>query len=122
MKKMMMILVSLLMVSAATFAADDKKTNNVEPFEGVSVNAPVRIRFVYGEDYKVDVTSADSLAATAIRMVVEDGVLKIRPVDGNEELKDVCVTIVSPTEPRLSVGRHLEVKSTARNSRTLASR
>ncbi len=118
MKKMMMILVGAIMMCASSFAADRKM--NVEPFEGVNVNAPVRVRFVYGEEYKVDVQSADSLAASAIRMVVEDGVLKIRAVDDGEVLNDVCVTVVSPVEPRLSVGRHMEVKDTAPEVRMLA--
>ncbi len=115
--KKMMILVSAVMMSAISFAAEKM---NVEPFEGVSVNAPVRVRFVCGEEYKVDVQSADSLAASAIRMNVEDGVLKIRSLDESETAGEVCVTVVSPVEPRLSVGRNLEVKSTVRDARTTA--
>ncbi len=120
MKKMMMILVSAVMMCATAFAAE--KNSNVEPFEGVSVNAPVRVRFVYGEEYKVDVQSTDSLAVSAIRMTVKDGVLKIRSLDGDETESDVCVTVVSPVEPRLTVGRNMEVKSTARNVKAFASK
>ncbi len=121
MKKMMMILVSAIMMSASSFAAE-KETTNVEPFEGVYVNAPVRVRFVYGEEYKVDVQSADSLAASAIRTSVKDGVLKIRSIDADEALNNVCVTIMSPVEPRLMVSRNMDVKNSERNYRAFASK
>ncbi len=121
MKKMMMILVGAIMMSASSFAAE-KENTNVEPFEGVYVDAPVRVRFVYGEEYKVDVQSADSLAATAIRMVVKDGVLKIRTIDEYDVLSDVFITIVSPVEPRLIVSRNMEVKNSTRDYRALANR
>ncbi len=113
MKKMMMILVSAIMMSASSFAADNM---NVEPFEGVYVNAPVRVRFVNGEEYKVDVQSADSLAASAIRMTVKDGVLKINSIDENEASDEVCVTIVSPVAPRLTVSRDMLVTEVKRDS------
>ncbi len=119
MKKMMMILVSAIMMSATTYAAEKL---NVEPFEGVNVSAPVRVRFVYGEEYKVYVQSADSLAASAIRVNVKDGVLKIRSLDESESLNDVCITVVSPVEPRLSVGRNMEVKEFTPEARALASK
>ncbi len=114
MRKMMM-LVSVLLMSASAFAA--AKRTNVEPFKGVNVNTPVRMRFVCGRDYKVDVRSADPVAASAIRMSVEDGVLKIRSLNGSGLTDEVCITVTSPEEPRLSVGRDLEVKSTARGMR-----
>ncbi len=87
---------------------------NVNPFEDVNVNVPARVRFVYGETYGVDIQATDSLAASGLRWSVKDGVLKIRNIDANEELNDVCITIVSPKAPKLSVGRNMEVADTNR--------
>lgn len=106
MKKMMMM-VGAAMMSASSFAAE---VNNVLPFEDVRVNVPVRVRFVHGEDYKVDVESADTLAASGIRVNVKDGVLRITSIDTNEAQSEVFVTIMSPVEPKLSVGRNLEMR------------
>ncbi len=108
--KKMMILVSAIMMAAAANAIEKM---SVKPFEGVSVNVPARVRFVYGENYAVDVRSNDSLSASGIRVRVQDGVLKIRSIDENEQIEDLHITITSPVEPRLTVGRNVEVKSTA---------
>ncbi len=112
--KKMMILVSAIMMAVTTNAIEKM---NVEPFKGVNVNVPARVRFVYGEDYKVDVQSNDSLAAGGIRVNVQDGVLKIRSVDEHEYADELYITIVSPVEPRLTVGRNMEVKNTARSTK-----
>lgn len=113
MKKMMMM-VGAAMMSASSFAVE---TSNVMPFEDVRVNVPVRVRFVQGEDYKVDVESADALAASGIRVTVKDGVLRITSIDANDVQSEVFVTIMSPVEPRLSVGRNMEVKPVKRNEK-----
>ncbi len=119
MKKMMMILVSAIMMSASSFAAEN---TNVEPFVGVYVNAPVRMRFVYGDEYTVNVRSADALAASAIRMTVTDGILKIRSLGESEAMSNVCITVVSPIEPRLTVGRNMEVKNLVHGHCALANK
>ena len=113
--KKMMIWVSAIMM-ALTACAENM---NLNPFEGVNVNVPARVRFVYGEKYGVDIQTADSLTASAIRWTVKDGVLRIRSIDDGD-LGDVCITIMSPVEPKLSVGRNMEIKETNRVQRDLA--
>ncbi len=110
MKKMM------ILVSAAIMALTAEARNTeVKPFEGVNVNVPARVRFVYGDTYGVDIQATDSLVASAIRYSVQDGVLKIRSIDGAyKPVENVCITIVSPQEPTLTVGRHMDVKPTKR--------
>ncbi len=108
--KKMMFLVSAIMMTLTASA----ENMNVNPFEDVNVNVPARVRFVYGETYGVDIQAADSLVASGIRWSVKDGVLKIRNIDTNETLNDVCITIVSPKAPKLSVGRNMEVTETDR--------
>ncbi len=110
--KKMMILVTAIMMSVAANAIEKM---NVKPFEGVSVNVPARVRFVYGENYGVDVQSNDSLTASGIRLSVQNGVLKIRSIDESENVEGLYITIVSPVEPRLTVGRDMEVKNAVRN-------
>ncbi len=108
--KKMMILVSAIMM-AFTAKAENM---DLKPFEGVSVNVPARVRFVYGETYGVDIQATDSLVASGIRWDITDGVLKIRSIDDETELENVCITIVSPVEVKMTVGRNMEMKETNR--------
>ncbi len=108
--KKMMILVSAIMMALSAKA----ENMNLNPFEGVNVNVPARVRFVYGETYGVDIQATDSIAASGIRWSVKDGVLKIRSIDDNTELENVCITIVSPIEVKMTVGRNMEMKETNR--------
>lgn len=108
--KKMMILASAIMMVAAGYA------KNVEtvPFEGVKVNVPARVRIVSGDSYEMGVRSTDSIAARNILWSIENGVLNIRsryemPTDG--EQPEVCITIVAPVEPKLTVGRDFEMSS-----------
>lgn len=110
MKKMMMM-VGAAMMGASSFAVE---TSNMMPFEDVRVNVPVRVRFVQGDSYKVDVESEDTLAASGIRVKVKDGVLKITSIDENETQSEVFVTIMSPVMPKLSVGRNMEMRTAPR--------
>lgn len=110
MRKMMMM-VGAAMMSASSFAVE---TSNVTPFEDVRVNVPVRVRFVQGDSYKVDVESEDTVAASGIRVSVKDGVLKISSIDANETQSEVFITIMSPKQPKLSVGRNMEMKPATR--------
>jgi len=108
MKKMMILVSAIMMVATG-------KTKNVEmmPFEGVDVNVPACVRFVNGENYEMGVRSNDSIAAQNIEWSIENGVLKIRSrheVTDNRQT-NVCITIVSPVEPKLTVGRDYEVAS-----------
>ncbi len=106
---------TMIMVSAAMMALTASAENkSVAPFEGVSVSVPACVRFIYGEEYAMDVQATDSLTASAIRWTVKDGVLKIRSLDGGEQMEDVCITIVSPKAPKLTVGRNMEAKDTNR--------
>ena len=110
----MMKMVGAAMMSASSFAVE---TNNVMPFEDVRVNVPVRVRFVQGDSYKVDVESEDTLAASGIRVNVKDGVLRITSIDENETQSEVFITIMSPVEPKLSVGRNMEMKAVEREKK-----
>ena len=119
--KKMMILVSTIMMVAAGYA---KKNVEMKPFEGVNVNVPAYVRFVSGDNYEMGVRSTDSLAAQNILWSVEDGVLNIR---SRHDLKEgeqpsVCITIVSPVEPKLTVGRDYEVTSRSKAVRDMAQR
>ncbi len=116
---MMMMVGAAMMLSTVSFAGE-KNNKKVMPFEGVSVNAPAHVRFVYGDEYKVDIQSADTLAVSALRVTVKDGILKIRAIDEFEALPDVFITIMSPVEPKLTVGRNMEVKNLNRESSALA--
>jgi len=115
MKKMMILASSIMMALAAC-----AENLNLKPFEGVNVNVPARVRFVYGDKYGVEIQAADSLTASAIRWTVKDGVLRIRSIDAEETLGDVCITVMSPVEPKLTVGRNMEVKKTDRMHKDLA--
>ena len=110
MKKMMILVSTIMMVAASSNA---KSVVETKPFEGVNVNAPARVRLVSGDNYEVGVRSTDSIAAENILWSVEDGVLTIRlRNEGSEEQNsEVCITIVSPVEPKLTVSRNLEVSS-----------
>lgn len=108
--KKMMILVSAIMMVAAGYA----KNAEIKPFEGVDVNVPACVRFISGDNYEVGVRSNDSIAAQNIEWFIEDGVLKIRKrheVNDDDRQTNVCITIVSPVEPKLTVGRDYEVAS-----------
>ncbi len=111
MKKMMIMLAAMMMAVSV-----NAENENVAPFEGVKLNVPARVRFVYGEDYSINVQAADSLVASAIRWNVKDGVLKISTMDENEDLGNVCITIVSPNEPAVSVGRNWEMREAKRDT------
>lgn len=106
--KKMMILVSSIMMAAASYA------NNVatKPFESVKVNVPARVRFVTGENYEMEVRSTNNVAANSILWSIENGVLKIRSrYENDDEMpSNLCITIVSPVEPKLLVGRDFDVK------------
>ena len=105
--KKMMILVSAIMMVAAAYA----KHVVTKPFEGVKVNVPARVRFVSGENYGMGVRSTDSISGNNILWSIENGVLKIRSryETTEEDMENVCITIVSPVEPKLMVGRNYEM-------------
>ncbi len=108
--KKVMIFVSAIMMGLTAYA----ESKTLTPFEGVNVNVPAHVRFIYGEEYSMDVQATDSLNASAIRWTVKDGVLKIRSIDAGECMSNVCITIVCPQEPKLTVGRNVEMKPTKR--------
>ncbi|MCD8266344.1 MAG: DUF2807 domain-containing protein [Prevotellaceae bacterium] len=106
----------IILVSAALVAlSSEAETRECEPFAGVNVNVPARVRFVSGDAYHVDIQSTDTLTASAIRCYVKDGVLRISSTgSGQRQEQQVCITITSPAEPALRVARDLEVKPTKR--------
>ncbi len=112
--KKMMILVSTIMMVATGYAKQNVET---KPFEGVNVNVPACVRFVNGENYEMGIRSTDSIAANNIQWIVENGVLNIRSrYEMTEEDKaNICITIVSPIEPKLTVGRNFEVAASRGN-------
>ena len=117
MKKMMILVSTIMMV-----ATSNAKNVETKPFEGVDVNVPACVRFVSGENYEMGVRSTDSIAAQNILWSIENGVLKIRSrreVGEEAQKANVCITIVSPREPRLTVGRNYEV-SALRGKRDMA--
>lgn len=115
MKKMMIVALAGMMAVAGN--AKNEKNSNLKPFEGVSLNVPARVRFVYGNEYKVDVQSENHLAASGIRVSVENGVLKIRSIDEDVKNEELFITIESPVEPKLSVGRNMMVQSAGRDQK-----
>ena len=119
MKKMMILVSAIMMV-----AAGNAKNVEMMPFEGVDVNVPACVRFVNGENYEMGVRSNDSIAAQNIEWSIENGVLKIKPrheVEDNRQT-NVCITIVSPVEPKLTVGRAYEVASRSGSLKTTEDR
>ncbi len=105
--KKLMIMVSAIMMVAGTSA----KNVETKPFEGIKVNVPAHIRIVSGDNYEMGVRSTDSIAARNILWSIENGVLNIRSryEIENDESPNLCITIVAPVEPRLTVGRDFEV-------------
>ncbi len=110
MKKMMILVSTIMMVAASSNA---KGVVETKPFEGVNVNIPARVRFVNGENYEMGVRSTDSLAAENVLWSVDNGVLNIRSRVQNpeEQSAELCITIVAPVEPKLTVGRNYEISS-----------
>ncbi len=102
-----MILVSAIMMTAATYA---QKNTNVTPFDKVNVNVPARVRFVYGENFSVSVRSANSYEASAVRCDVKNGTLTINNLGNTANQDELYITIVSPVEPQLHLGRNVEIK------------
>ncbi|MCD8304690.1 MAG: DUF2807 domain-containing protein [Prevotellaceae bacterium] len=105
--KKIIILACALVMSAATFAKSDCKVN---AFDKVSVNVPVRVRFVKGDTYSVNVRSTNEQDASALRLNVKDGTLRISSLGSLSDDSNICVTIVSPRLPQLSLGRDVEIK------------
>ena len=119
MKKMMILVSAIMMV-----ATGNAKNVEMMPFEGVDVNVPACVRFVNGENYEMGVRSKDSIAAQNIEWSIENGVLKIKSrheVEDNRQT-NVCITIVSPVEPKLTVGRDYEVASYSGSLKTTKDR
>ncbi len=109
MKKMMITLAAIMMAGSM-----NAKNEKVAPFEGVKFNVPARVRIVYGDEYSVDIQAADSLVASAVRWNVKNGVLNISSIDPNEDLGDLCITIVTAGDPTIKVGHNLEFREDAR--------
>ena len=106
MKKLMIMASAIMMVAGAI-----AKNVETKPFKGIKVNVPARIRIVSGDNYEMGVRSTDSIAARNILWSIENGVLNIRTrheVETNEN-PNLCITIVAPVEPHLTVGRDFEV-------------
>lgn len=111
MKKMIVMAIAMIMTIAAN--ANEINTNE---FNAIRVNIPTRIRMVKGDTYSVIVQASDSITARSINVSVENGVLKINSRDAealdNSKLR---ITIVTPTEMDVTVGRNMEVLSVPRN-------
>ncbi|MCD8265583.1 MAG: DUF2807 domain-containing protein [Prevotellaceae bacterium] len=105
--KKIIILACAFMMSVASFAKSDCK---VSAFDKVSVNVPARVRFVRGDAYSVSVRSTNEQEASALRLSVKDGTLSVSSLGSLSDESDICVTIVSPRLPRLSLGRDVEIK------------
>ncbi len=101
------ILAATIMMAAATYA---KTISNISPFEEVNVNVPALVRFVEGDTYSVNVRSTNAYDEQAVRYSVEEGVLKITSIDDASSAAPMCITIISPSEPQLSLGRSVEAK------------
>ena len=117
--KKMMILVSAIMMVATGYAKQNVET---KPLEGVNVNVPACVRFVSGENYEMGVRSTDSVAASNIQWSIENGVLNISSrykMNEDGDKANVCITIVSPVEPKLTIGRDY-VLAKSKNGRELA--
>lgn len=114
--KKMMIGVAAFMTAVASYANNEA----IKPFESVKVNVPARVRFVTGENYEMGVRSTDSIAVNNILWSIEDGVLKIQPrhEDTSETQSDVCITIVSPIEPKLLIGRNFRMTNITDNRKS----
>ncbi len=102
------ILAATIMMAAATYA---ETSNSISPFETVNVNVPAIVRLVSGDSYSVNVRSTNAYDEQAVRYSVEDGVLRITSIDDATTAAPMCITIVSPSEPQLSLGRSVEAKN-----------
>ncbi len=101
------ILAATIMMAAASYA---ETTNSISAFEKVNVNVPAVVRLVTGDTYSVNVRSTNAYDEQAVRYSVEDGVLRITSIDNAPSAAPLCITIVSPSEPQLSLGRSVEAK------------
>lgn len=107
--KKMMILVSAIMMAATANA----KRVETASFDEVRLNVPARVRIVAGDSYSVNITSTNESLASAVRLDVKDGVLRINTRDVEafaEEAEKLCITIVTPREPKLTTSRDLQTK------------
>lgn len=105
--KKMMILVSAIMMVATANAKHVETTS----FNEVRVNVPARVRIVAGETYSVNIASINENVADMVNCSVDNGILKIatRDIESLAENNDkLIITIVTPTEPKLTVGRSME--------------
>lgn len=106
MKKMMILVSAIMMVATA-----NAKRVETSSFNEVRVNVPARVRIVAGETYSVNISSINENVADMVNCSVDNGVLKIATrdieslTDNNDKL---FITIVTPTEPKLTVGRSME--------------
>lgn len=109
--KKMMILVSAIMMVANVNA----KSVETASFNEVRVNVPARVRIVAGDTYSVNIAAADNSIAQAIRADVKDGVLNLTTRNMEvlgETAPSICITVVTPIEPTLTIGRDVQVAST----------
>lgn len=107
--KKMMILVSAIMM---TVTANAKHVETAS-FSEVRVNIPARVRIVAGDTYCVNITAQNELLENAVRLKIEDGVLRINALDleaYGEDAETLCITIVTPREPKFTAGRGMEAK------------
>ncbi|MCD8206613.1 MAG: DUF2807 domain-containing protein [Bacteroidales bacterium] len=100
------IVMTAMMAMVALFASPE--TKDVEPFEGVNVNVPARVRFVYGEAYAVEVRAENEYTENCVRYAVKDSVLRI---SGDQEMEQdsIVITVTCPYEPFVTVGRDFEM-------------
>ncbi|MCQ2197700.1 MAG: DUF2807 domain-containing protein [Bacteroidaceae bacterium] len=108
MKKMMILVCAIMMVATA-----NAKRVETTSFNEVRVNVPARVRIVAGETYSVNIVAENKYLTDAVKVTVKDGVLAINS-NGIESLgnegEELCITIVTPCEPKLSASRDMETK------------
>ena len=96
MKKIMLILSAIMMV--ANVSAEPK---SIEPFDQINVEVPARVRVVQGEEYGIQVISADSNSTRNLKYSVVDGVLRIKTESSDmmeASPRNMVITIITPAD------------------------
>lgn len=94
--KKIMIMASAIMM-AATLNAEPQ---SIEPFDKINVEVPARVRVVQGNQYSIQVVSADKKSHDVVYSV-ENGVLKISTNNSNklnESPRNTVITIITPAD------------------------
>lgn len=84
----------------------------MEPFSGVKVVVPARVRILRGDAYSVAVNSSNEIVANLLSYKVQNGVLTITSPEDVQQSMDssqMLITITTPEDAQVTTSRDMEV-------------